>query len=193
MIKTQIEVNKTLNGKRHPAGKVEYHLLTLDDFGLEAPDSIGNDGMPVYGNDEMQFLQDCVSASCVATIRNIAKVEGDSPETLAIVPTRDYPASLAEYMEGATGGRFFEVRKAALELWAGFVAGLDVPADGKKSLLGLFGNTQAIRALSAKVKERFGSYVVKFAESLSAEQAASVAGYLRTVETALNSEEVGGF
>ena len=192
-IKTTLEVSKTINGKRHPAGSVSYTLLTLDDFGLAAPDSIDKEGMPVYTNTDLAFLQDCVSAACAATIRNIAKVEGDTPDSLVIVPTRDYPSTLTEYAEGATGGRFFEVRKVALELWAAFVASLDIPADGKKSLVALFGNSQAVKALAAKTKERFAGYVTRFVGSLNADQQAGIAGYIRTIETALNAEELAGF
>jgi hypothetical protein len=195
MINASIDISKTLNGKRHPAGKVSYSLLTLDDFGLAGPDSIDKEsGLPVYGDDNLQFLQDCLTESCQATVRNIAKVEGDTPETLTIVPTRDYPASLADYKEGATGGRFFESRKLALELWAAWTANQpNVDAKGKAHLVALFGNSAAIRALSAKVKERLAAYVTRFVSETDPEKMAAVSSYLRMIETALNAEEVGGF
>jgi hypothetical protein len=197
MMKVTMKISKTLNIKgknvRVDAGTVDYMLPTLADFGLAEPDSIGADGFPVYNDVQAQFLQDCVTSRIEGIVRNIAKVEGDTPESLELVLVRELPTTLNEYLEGAGGSRFFEVRKQAVELFNAWVAKLALPQPAKDKLSGLFSNAQGLAWQSSETKQRFGARFSAFIESLTDDQQASVAQYLRTVTAALSTETAEQF
>jgi hypothetical protein len=189
MANVKMEISKTINGKRHNAGTVEHYLPTLDAFGLASPDSFDAAGLPVYGDDVLAFLQDALTSKVQGIIRNIAKVEGETVGSLTIVPTRDYPASLAELVEGSQGARFFEVRKLAVDAFAGYVAKLEGVQDKAKAyLVSLFGEPRAVQALASKVKARFGEHLAAFRAGLTDEQVAGMASYLKSLDAAVQSD-----
>lgn len=199
MANVKMEISKTLNGKRHTAGTVEHYLPTLHDFdvAMPEPDSFDSEtGMPSYGDENLQFLQDALTAKVQGIIRNIAKVEGDTPSTLAIVPVRDYPSTLEELVEGSQGARYFEVRKMAVDAFSVYVSRLEGVQDKAKAyLVSLFSEPRAVQALSQKVKARFAEHLAAFKAGLPDEQAASMSGYLKSLDRALevDTSELASF
>lgn len=125
-----MEVNKKENGEYKKVGVIDVAMFSLDDFGLNAGEvKTDSSGLPVYADDKVQYVQDCVIAAIKAAARN--KLISGTVSTKA--GTR-LAVTVAELME--SGGN----NGAALALHRDFV-------NAFTSYLTISGKSTAVQAL----------------------------------------------
>ena len=184
-----IEVNKKIDGKYSPVGKVAIFVPTLLAFGLEAQIAKDKDGaelieggLPVYDGADakaLNWLQGAIEAQVKAQARNKLKPGTADLKDGAAIAT-DFETLTAEGDRAGNAEALQAIRnlKASFAKW---VAGLGKSAAAQQLLNGLFANKQALAVQTDANKGKMSQYVSDFAETL--DEAALAAGqkYLQSL------------
>ena len=176
----EMEVNTKENGKYKVVGSVVVHYPTLEDMGLgvkpskyvdlDGKDATEQDAaaFPVYADDKHQYVFDGILAAVKAAARN--KLQPGSANLKDGV-------KIAETVEEllASGGNTGEALRILREMLAAFKAWL-AASSGKsaavqQAVYELVSNRKTIALQSQEKKEKLRGYIVRFAESLTEDQA----------------------
>ncbi len=163
-----MEVNKKVNGKYQPVGKVEVYYPTLADFGLNVESKDGEDGFPVYTDSKMQWLADAAIAATKAIVRN-RLVSG----TVELKEGLTIPSSLDELMEGGSGnkGEGLAIAREFLADFKAWLASTGKPQVVQKSIYDVLRVPESIVAQPQAKKDALrDTYLAGFVDSLDEEK-----------------------
>lgn len=184
-------VTRSEGNKRVPVGEVSVPVPSLEDFGLDVtPKSHDEDGIPVYDNNELDWLQNAIKNATLANARNKLV-----PKTTDPRPGAKIPETLEELCEPSLGGGNPETLKqisAVKSMFKEYVAGLGKSAKVTALLTEAFGSTKSLAMQPTNVRERIASYVedfVAWAESEGREFGSAGVAYIEKVLTACADEE----
>lgn len=186
-----IEVNKkeVVAGKPQykPVGKINIFVPLLAAFGLtteQAKDDKGallvdDDGLPVYTDDKLNYLQGAVTAAVKAQARNRLKPGTADLKDGAKIAT-NFEELLAAADRSNSGAALVAIRelKAKFSAW---VASLGKSAAAQATLNTLFGNKQALALQTAQNREKMQQYISDFAETLEADMLERGGKYLQSL------------
>lgn len=186
-----IEVNKKVNGKYAKVGEATIHVPTLDEIGLNAEIAVNQegkpeeeDGLPVYKDDKLNWVQGAILAQVKAQARN-KLVPGTAEVKAGQAIATDWATLTAEGDRVGNPDALAAIReaKAAFSAW---VATLGKSAAAQATLNTLFGNKQALSLQSPDNKGKMAKYVEDFAASLEAAKLERFMKYLTSVTDACN-------
>lgn len=189
----KMEVSKKENGQYNKVGEVIVFYPLLSDLGMAADrakddkgaDKSDDDGLPLYADENAQYIFDCVFAAVKAAARN-KLVSGT-----ATLKDGQKIAETVEELRAVGGGNRGEALAIQRECLAALKAYL--PTTGKSQtvqeiILTLAAKTEALVLSTPQRKQNFLSVLGSFAESLTPEQAARFARPLMKMEEAANVE-----
>jgi hypothetical protein len=188
-----VEVSKKVSvgpdkNEYQKVGDIVIPIPTLEAFGITAEhrarteDDGADDGLPLYKDENLDWLFGAVVAQCKAQARN-KLVSG----TVTLKDGLKIAENFAELTaEGERRGNA-EALKLAKEVqvaFASFVQGLGKSAQAQAVLVGLFRNKQALALQSDDNKTKFKKYLGDFAESLEEKDLERYQKVLTSVEEA---------
>jgi hypothetical protein len=173
-------------------GKIRLPLPLLSDFGIVAPmkkdekdptkDFIGEDGLPSYADEKMDWLFGAAVAMAKAQARN-KLISG----TAELKDGKKIAATMEELIaEGERVGNKealmlrHEIRKS----FAAFVGTLGKTAQTQAVLVGLFSNKEALALQDDVNKGKFKAYLGQYAETLEEKDLERYSKFLTTVDEA---------
>lgn len=168
---TKIEVSKkdaTLN-KHVKVGEVEIYVPTLDCFGIMAEvKEVGDDNLPVYADEKMDYLFSAVLAAVKAKARN-SLVSGTADLKPGVTIPADFTTLLAEAQRGGGAEALAVVRdlKAKMQHWIATVQ--KKSAGTVKLVCDLFASRQALALQSEANRQKMQGYISDFAAWLADE------------------------
>lgn len=166
-----IEVAKKnpTTGKHEKQGEVTIYVPTLDCFGITAEvKEVGEDNLPVYADDKMDYLFSAVLAAVKAKARN-SLVSGTADLKPGVTIAADFAALLAEAQRGGGAEALAIVRdlKAKMQHWIGTVQ--KKSAGTVKLVTDLFASRQALALQSETNRKKMEGYIGEFAAWLADE------------------------
>lgn len=185
----QIEVNK----KEKVAGKNEYKKVgdavifvpLLKAFGIEAKPAIDDkqaailddDGLPVYDDDKLNWLQGSIVAAVKAMARNRLKPgTAELKDGLKIAET--FEELLAAADRSNSGAALVAIRELK-NLFGEWVAKLGKSAAAQQTLKTLFNSKESLALQSEVNRTKMAQYISDFAETLEEERLAKSEKFLQ--------------
>jgi hypothetical protein len=185
----QIEVNK----KVVVAGKPEYqkvgdivvHVPLLQAFGIQTTqakddkgvDLFDDDGIPVYTDEKLNWLQGSIVAAVKAMARNRLK-----PGTASLKDGVTIASTFAELLAAAdrrdSGAALVALRELKI-LFAEWIATLGKSAAAQQTLKTLFNSKDSLAVQSETNRGKMQQYLADFAETLDAERLVKSEKYLQ--------------
>lgn len=186
-----MNVTRSEGNKRVHVGEVEVPVPSLQDFGLDVtPKSTDEDGIPVYDNNELDWLQNAIKNATLANARNKLV-----PKSTDLRPGAKIPETLDELCEPSLGGGNPETLKqisAVKSMFKEYVAGLGKSAKVTALLTEAFGSPKSLVMQPTNVRERISAYVEEFvawAEGEGREFGSAGVAYIEKVLTACADED----
>jgi len=181
-------------------GKMNIPVPTLAAFGISAPPATlrgrtaedgDEDGLPLYADENLQWLFDAGVAACKAQARN-KYVSG----TADLKEGQSIAASFEELI--ATGERignkvFMQMLKEAGNAFASWFSGQGKSAPATAMATTLFRKKDALGLQPANIKEKMAGYVSQFAEQLEPADAERYSKYLISVAEACQTTTAEDF
>lgn len=188
-----LNIATRIDGSTVDLGVEAYSYPTLESIGLAAPDKVEEVKLgdqvritPVYTDEKLAFIQECVIAKVESICRNAVKIDKKAAGGPSYSLSRDFPTDWASLLEGSGGAQYFVIRKQALGMFEMYLNTAGVPENGVVQLVKAISDDKlAMRSEAAK--ENIGKYVNSFAESLDDEQLGGINMYLKKVEDWLNT------
>ena len=176
-IQFTMPVTKSEGSKRVPVGEVQVFIPTLASFGLDAaPTGAGEDGIPTYATNELNWLQNAIKGAALANARNKLV-----PQTTTVKDGQKLPTTLAELTEPSLGGGNPEALKAIAAvkaLYKQFVSELGKSAKVQVLLVSTFDSPKALAMQPAEVRAKIAAYIEEFV------------GYVESNNTELDSYQI---
>lgn len=164
-------------------GDIIIPVPTLEAFGVTAKvKEVGEDGLPVYEDENMDWLFGAVVASCKAQARN-KLVSGTAELKDGQKIAEDFKELTAEG-ERRGNAEALKLAKEVQTAFGAYVQTLGKSAQAQAVLIGLFRNKQALALQNDETKGKFKDYLGKFAESLEQVDLERYGKYLGSVEEA---------
>lgn len=186
-----LEVSKKVDGKYQPVGEVTINYPLLSDLGFDVqPKPVElvdgkpvNQGLPQYESDLHQYAFNAIFSAVKADARNkLVSGTANLKDGASIAETVEELIAVAE-RDGAA-------LKAIRNMLNSFKAWL--PSTGKatktqEAILALATNRKSLALQPAEKKARFLEYIVKFADTLTPEQAQEFGRGLQGLEAACSA------
>lgn len=169
-------------------GDIIIPVPTLEAFGLtpehraRTEDDGEDDGLPLYKNDEMQWLQDAVVAQCKAQARN--KLVSGTADLKDGQKIAENFAELTAEGERRGNAEALKLAKEIVQSFGAFVQTLGKTAQTQAVLHGLFRNKQALALQTDENKAKMKGYLAQYAETLTEADLTRYSKYLNSVEEA---------
>lgn len=185
----QMEVNKKVvkagKAEYSKVGDVVYYVPLLSAFGIateQSKDDKGalisdDDGLPVYTDDKLNWLQGAVVASCKAAARNRLQPQTADLKDGVVIPS-DFATLLAAADRSNSGAALVALRelKARFGEW---IATLGKSAAAQQTLKTLFNSKDSILVQSDTNRDKMAQYVSDFAATLDEATLAKSEKYLQ--------------
>jgi len=193
-VASALDIATRINGTTVGLGSEVYNYPTLETLGLPAPDSYTEEKneagfvrvVPVYTDEKLAFVQDCIIAKVESICRNAVKIDKTAAGGPSYSLSREFPTDWPTLLEGGTGAQYFVIRKNALGMFEHYLNTAGVAAEGVAKLVKAVSDDKlAMRSEAAKVN--IGKYLSAFTDSLDDNQLGSISMYLGKVEGWLNS------
>jgi hypothetical protein len=164
-------------------GEVVIPIPTLEAFGVTAKvKEVGEDGLPVYEDEKMDWLFGSVVAACKAQARNkLVSGTADLKEGLKIAETFEELTAEGERKGNAEA---LKLAKEIQKSFAAFVQGLGKSTQTQAVLVGLFRNKQALSLQTDETKNKMKGYLAQYAETLEEADMTRYLKHLTSVEEA---------
>lgn len=183
MKSTILEISKRNNEgeKQTKVGEVTIFYPELSEMGLEVTaKEYDKDGFPVYADERVQYVFDCVFGQVKAQARN--KLQSGTAEL------KD-GNKIAETVEeliaaGERGGEALKIRREYLDAFKKFLAGTGKSAAYQAAVYDLVSTPKVISLQTDDRKAKILALITKFATELPAESAGRFAKNLLNVEEA---------
>lgn len=183
-----VEVSKKVSlgpdkNEYQKVGDISIPIPTLEAFGVEAKiKETGEDGLPVYEDENKDWLFGAVVAACKAQARN--KLVSGTAELKEGQKIAENFEELTAEGERRGNAEALKLAKEVQVAFAAFVQTLGKSAQAQAVLVGLFRNKQALALQNDETKGKFKNYLSKFAESLEEKDLERYSKYLGSVEEA---------
>lgn len=180
-------------GKREPVGSVDVMLPTLATLGIIADELLDGDevvlndeGLPVYAEDEYNYLQDALTAAVKAKARNALK-SGTADLKAGFTISQNWDDLTAEVVRsgGGAGLVVYNEMKRTLQAW---VASLGKSVKAQEAILSFCTNKNMLATADASTKGKIQGYIAEFADSLDGEQATKFEKYLVAIVEACDAD-----
>jgi hypothetical protein len=177
-------INKTVDNKRVPVGKVSFVCPTIEFFGLNGETITDEEGEVSYKDNKLQWLQKAIESTVRATLTS--RLVPNSTEYKkgfsAWKSVEDFFASLGASEKGAhfkLAAQFREAFRqwAVSQKWSA----------GKHNLIVSLLDEKALTTTSENNKSKMAVILGSFADSLTEEQAAAFDGLLTTLSEACDT------
>jgi hypothetical protein len=152
-------------------GDVILPIPTLEAFGIKAEirprteDDGEDDGLPLYKEENLDWLFGAVVASCKMQARNkLVSGTAELKEGQKIAETFE---ELVKEGERKGNAEALKLAKEAVSSFSAYVQGLGKTVQTQAMLIGLFRNRQALSLQPDTAKEKFKGYLTAYAETLS--------------------------
>ena len=197
-IKMEVTQSVTIAGKtkREPVGEVTIFVPTLFNListAVAVMDSktgkelLTDEGLPVYTDDSLNFIQSSILASVKASARNkLTPKTANLKDGLSIATTW---AELTAESAGNNGVHLVIIREVK-DLFAKFVATLGKTATVQANITKAFNNAELLASSSADVKGKLLNYISDFVDTLNEEAQTKYNKYLTKIAEAASSEEI---
>lgn len=173
-------------------GKIKLPLPLLSDFGVAADlkmdekDNtkmyIGEDGLPVYTDDKMDWLFGAAVAAAKAQVRNkLISGTAEFKEGKKVAETME---ELIAEGERRDNSEFLKLRHEVLKSFAAFVSSLGKSVTTQAVIVGLFKNREALALQDDVNKGKFKAYLGQYAETLEPTDLTRYSKLLTSVEEA---------
>lgn len=164
-------------------GDIVIPVPTLAAFGIEAKvKETGEDGLPVYEDDKLDWLFGAAVAACKAQARNkLVSGTADLKEGQKIAENFEELTAEGERKGNAEA---LKLQKEIVQSFGSFVQTLGKSAATQAVLLGLFRNKQALALQTDENKGKMKGYLSQYAETLSEQDLQRYSKYLTSVEEA---------
>jgi len=165
-------------------GEVIIPIPTLEAFGIKDAKikETGEDGLPVYEDEKLDWLFGSVVAACKAQARNkLISGTADLKEGQKIAENFEELTAEGERKGNAEA---LKLAKEIQKSFAAFVQGLGKTAQTQAVLVGLFRNKQALSLQTDENKNKMKGYLTQYAETLEEADLARYSKYLTSVEEA---------
>lgn len=171
-------------------GKIIIPIPTLAAFGIEAAvKEVGEDGLPVYADEKLDWLFGAVIQSCKADARNKLV-----PQTADLKEGKKIASTFEELLaEGGDRGKYLEHMRELQKAFAGWFSTLGKSVQAQALALMLFKNREALSTQPQGMKDKMKAYLAQFAETLSPEDASRYGRFLLRVEEACAPVQVADF
>lgn len=193
----KMEVTKTVstNGKneRELVGNVDIHVPSIAELvptAVQAVDKdnkplVDDDGLPVYTETSLNWLQSAIHAQVKAQARNKLK-----PGTIELKDGAEIATDWAGLTAVNTGGgaEHLALIREVKALFAKWAAGLGKSKLAFDNMTNLFNKPDALSVAKATTKEKMVGYLGEFVDSLTDADAAKYASYLEKVEASATGE-----
>ena len=191
----KMEVNKKGAGNKYEkVGEVEIFVPTLSEIFPDAKIAVDKegkpveeDGLPVYEDAKLNWVQGAIFAAVKAQARNKLK-PGTATLKDNVSIAKDWDTLTAEGERVGNGDALAAVREAKAA-FAEYVKGLGKSAAAMQTLNLLFANKQALALQSPENKAKMEAYVTEFATSM-AEDETKFARYEKYIASILAACEV---
>lgn len=162
-------------------GDVTIPLPTLKAFGIDAKiKEMGEDGLPVYEDDNLDWLFGAAVAMCKAQARN--KLISGTADLKDGQKIAENFAELTAEGERKGNAEALKLAKEVQTSFAAYVQGLGKSAAAQGVLIGLFRNKQALALQADDTKTKFKKYLSDYAETLEQKDLERYGKYLTSVE-----------
>lgn len=177
-------------GKHEKVGSVSIYVPTLECFGITAAqESVGDDGLPVYADDKMDWLFSAVVAAVKAKARN-SLVSGTAELKPEASIAEDFTALLAEGKRGGGAEALAVVRDLKAKMGF-YIASVAKKSAGTCAFInGLFANRQALSLQSEANRTKMVGYIQDFATWLAEEDDELLSKGERYLDSLLAAAEV---
>lgn len=196
-INMEVTKSVTVAGKttREKVGTVEIYVPLVSELittAVQALDTdkkplLTDDGLPVYTDENLNWLQEAILASVKANARNKLVAKTADLKQGASIPT-DW-ASLTAESVGGGAVHLVAIREVKV-LFAKWFASLGKSQKAKEIAISLFNSVDALTHSDAVVKGKIAEYVGAFVDTLTDEETAKYSRYLDKVADAATSEAV---
>lgn len=164
-------------------GDIVIPVPSLKAFGIEAKiKEMGEDGLPVYEDENMDWLFGAVVASAKAQARN--KLISGTAELKDGQKIAENFAELVAEGERRGNAEALKLAKEVQTSFAAYVQTLGKSAQAVAVLVGLFRNKAALALQNDETKTKFKGYLSSFASSLEDKDLERYTKYLTSVEEA---------
>jgi predicted lipoprotein with Yx(FWY)xxD motif len=175
-----MEVTATNKEKkvREAVGSVLIYLPLLASFGVSATQAVDSktneplvddDGIPVYTDDNANWLQKAIYTQVKAQARNrLAPASVDLKNKDLAIAT-NFAMLTADNLGGGTG-KGLEIMREVKALFNTYVEGLKKSKAAEQLIIGLFAKKDNLRVQDSSTKAKMNTYITEFAATLSPEQ-----------------------
>lgn len=188
-----VEVSKKVSvgpdkNEYQKVGDITIPVPTLEAFGVVAEhrqrteDDGPDDGLPLYKDQNMDWLFGAVVAQCKAQARN-KLVSGTVTLKDGLKIAENFEELTAEG-ERRGNAEALKLAKEVQVAFASYVQGLGKSAQAQAVLVGLFRNKQALALQNDDTKTKFKKYLSEFADQLEEKDLERYAKTLGTIEEA---------
>jgi len=174
-------------------GVVKLPLPLLSDFGVEAKfkrdekdptrDAVGEDGLPIYEDDKMDWLFSAAVAATKAQLRN-RLISGTAEFKEGKRASETMEELIAEGGRGVGNAEALKLRHEIRKSFAAFVGTLGKSQQTQAVLVGLFSNKEALALQDDINKGKFKAYLGQYADTLEEKDLERYAKFLGSVEEA---------
>jgi len=165
-----MEVNKKVAGEYQKVGEVQVPIFGLEEFGLEVEATgKGEDGLPTYATDSLNFVFGALFAACKADARN--KLQ---PGTATLKVGQKIASSVAELIEKAErAGAASAIAREFNKAFSAYLASSSGKSTAVQAVLAGMTKNRATIALSSEVRRNaLLAQLAGFADTLSVEDTA---------------------
>lgn len=164
-------------------GDIVIPLPSLKAFGIDAKiKEMGEDGLPVYEDENMDWLFGAVVAAAKAQARN--KLVSGTAELKDGQKIAENFAELVAEGERRGNAEALKLAKEVQVSFAAYVQTLGKSTQAQAVLVGLFRNKQALALQNDETKTKFKNYLTAYAQQLEEKDLERYGKYLTSVEEA---------
>lgn len=173
-----IEVAQTVDSKRIKVGELDIFAPSLRAFGIDIdPVGVEDDGSLKYAELPVQWLYGAVLAAVKSNARN--KLQKGSVE---LKPGNKIATTLEELITPAeSGSAVLAERRTLIELFKGYLAGLDKAENVKRLLLTFLEKPETLALQPAEQRAKIQVYFLEFGDKVEDKLTAWQGDYLVNV------------
>lgn len=178
---------KEKGGERPVVGTLAVNIPTLAAFGIEAePVKFDDIGLPVYGSDELNYLQKSVTNQAMVKVRTFLQ-----KNSVEVKPGKKLPETLAEYIASDSDrGAARREKGEAIKLFGEWVVSKGKAQAVVDYLCGALANADSFKTQPENKRNMVADAIVKFLEESAEVLSSFQQGYLSDAAEVILTGEV---
>lgn len=174
-------------GERPVIGTLAVNIPTLAAFGIAAePAKFDEIGLPVYGNDELDYLQKAVTNQAMVKVRTFLQ-----KGSVEVKPGKKLPETLAEYIASDSDrGAARREKGEAIKLFGEWIVGKGKPQAVVEYLTGALANADSFKTQPENKRNMVADAILKFMEEAGEVLSSFQSGYLADAVEVIVTGEV---